>query len=252
MGTDIHLFTETREPKGWRLARVEHACTWCPDSRGTYRSGQKCFECKGTGRALGYSDRNYRVFAMLADVRNGFGFAGVPTHDRMNVIAPQRGIPRDIDPKLARYLEHYEACLEADQDEPSTEVMEREYGSYSLGDHSCSWLTLRELLDFDWSQVTWHRGTVALEEYRRWRKTTERTPREWSGGVSGGGAVTLTEGDPRVTDLPERAISNYYVEAFWTETYADSAGSFYSVFVPALVALRRDPRDVRIVFGFDS
>lgn len=251
MGTDIHLFTEVRERDGWRLARVEHTCTWCPSSRGTYENGRQCYECKGTGRALGYSDHNYSAFAILADVRNGFGFAGVVTGDRMNVIAPQRGVPDDLDPKLKAYLAKYEESCETDEDRPSVDTMEAEYGSYSLGDHSFSWLTLLEILSFDWKQVSRHRGVLSLLEYRRWRKTTDRWPQSWFSAVSGPGIVIVSEGDPRVTD-PNTNADRTYVEAFWTETYAEAAGSFHSTFIPALVALGRDPNDVRIVFGFDS
>lgn len=246
MGTDIHLFTEVREQGSWRLARIESQCSWC-DGKGEYPTGptrqvEPCYRCKGSGKELGYSSRNYDVFAILADVRNGSGFAGVATGDGFNIIAPQRGLPTDMDRELRE--------LTAGYSDEYYEAMRAKWGRGSLGDHSFSWLTLRELLEFDWTQVTRHRGIVSLKEYRRWRGTTDRTPKEWSGGIWGQGTEILSEGNPRVTDAP--LSDKLYVEAFWTETYAECAGCFHSRFIPALVALGHSPDDVRIVFGFDS
>ena len=81
--------------------------------------------------------RDYDLFAILGGVRNGFGVAGIRTGSGFTPIAIGRGLPADRDPRT----------------EP-------------LGDHSDSWVTLRELIDFDWSQTTLHAGAETPKTYR--------------------------------------------------------------------------------------
>lgn len=69
MGCDIHLTVEAFRDGSWRCV---------PNDCGDW-----------------YDNRNYDVFAILADVRNGSGFAGVSTGEGFAPIAPRRGIPAD-------------------------------------------------------------------------------------------------------------------------------------------------------------
>lgn len=41
--------------------------------------------------------RHYQLFAVLADVRNGYGFAGVQTGEPVKPIAKPRGLPPDFE-----------------------------------------------------------------------------------------------------------------------------------------------------------
>jgi len=91
MGTDIHPVVEVRVDGKWER--------W---ARATARLD---------------SNRNYWSFAVLADVRNGHGFAGHYTGEPVVPIASPRGIPKDS---------------------PETHEW--------LGDHSWSYVTLTELL----------------------------------------------------------------------------------------------------------
>jgi len=75
----------------------------------------------------GYSDRNYGLFAILADVRNGHGFAGVRTGEPTVPISAPRGVPDDA------------------SDGYRDEV--RQWGEDG---HSHTWFTLAELLAYDW------------------------------------------------------------------------------------------------------
>lgn len=80
MGTDIHLTTELMGDDGrWRLVGE-------PRKDGTMYLPEI------------WGDRNYNVFAILAGVRNGVGFAGVKTsdgllHPLLPMIAPTEGAP---------------------------------------------------------------------------------------------------------------------------------------------------------------
>lgn len=91
------------------------------------RGGRWIYESGGT-----YADgegpfgwRNYGMFGFLADVRN---YSHVP------VIAKPRGLPEDVSPETwAKYAE----------DVPD--------------DHDASWLTVAELLAYDYDQIFWNR-----------------------------------------------------------------------------------------------
>ena len=63
-----------------------------------------------------YSSRNYDLFAVLADVRN---------YDGMECIAYPKGLPWDV-----------------------TEYVKHEYQAWEDDAHSCSYFTLRELIDY--------------------------------------------------------------------------------------------------------
>jgi hypothetical protein len=64
--------------------------------------------------------RNYALFAILADVRNTFGV--IP-------ISSPKGIPRDTSETVILEFESHEEV------------------------HSASWLSLKEIIDFNWRQI---------------------------------------------------------------------------------------------------
>lgn len=47
-------------------------------------------------------NRHYQLFAALAGVRNGVGFAGVPTGEAIKPIAEPRGLPADFGSKATK------------------------------------------------------------------------------------------------------------------------------------------------------
>jgi hypothetical protein len=138
-----------------------------------------------------------------------------------------------------------------------------------LGDDSQSWLTLRELVDYNWNREFKAGGWVNPVEFVRWRE--EGRPKEWSGGVAGGmvqhlswrkmahyiddGYIKFLERDHRgyvsTFDGIGVATPSYYAYVEWPVTYKEAAGRFYEQIIPALQKLGA-PDDVRIVFGFDS
>src|ERR1700684_1139747 len=154
MGCDIHGVIERRTAYGWK--RLEGA--YFPNNR------------------------NYDVFAILADVRNGRGFAGVKIGEGFDPIAESRGLPDGYTP-----------------DKYSSD-------DFWLGDHSYSWLTLREVFEYDYEQTTTLCGVRSLaafakfeyqrENKREWHRELP-CPDSWSGDVSGGGSATLSETEGR-------------------------------------------------------
>ena len=98
MGTDIHIAAEIFKDGRWRLADVD-----LPENR------------------------NYWAFAVLADVRNGYGFAGIDKGDPITPISEPRGLPDNMSTELRALLDRTEF----------------DDGSWFwLGAHSFSWVTL--------------------------------------------------------------------------------------------------------------
>jgi hypothetical protein len=98
MGCDIHLHVERRAPTGWRCADDDIPRVPCDVCHGTGESDGKrpCFWCHGRTTVSGvYRDRNYSLFAILANVRNGVGFGGCDTGDRFAPTVAPRSVPDD-------------------------------------------------------------------------------------------------------------------------------------------------------------
>lgn len=171
--------------------------------------------------------RNYSLFAILADVRNGRGFAGIRTGDGFNVIGGQRGLPADASAHVKKESERW-----------------------GQDGHSHSWFTLKELLDFDWNQVTKHTGVVDDITYEQWKKKGG-TPRTYSAGVAGPNIKIYTE--EGYASLPSRAISiDQYIQISWDEKYGDSCDQFIKQILPKLKDMAKNPEDVRMAFWFDN
>jgi hypothetical protein len=295
MGTDIHMAVERRDrttgkwyvvppTDALQLAAREEYRRWLAPEN-TDEGMREWAERKM--RTAWYDDRNYEAFAILADVRNGRAFAGVETGDGFKQIADPRGLPLDLSEEL-RVPANYDAMRECawtdvPEDPPENED-DDEYRGFWLGDHSWSYLTVRELQAYDWTQVTALCGVIDWKEYvTRVREKQTGSPRTYSGDVWCRGCVTMDErrddlsqlinskGEidraallvasarsedgvaPTHDELGAWADSKLHVRVWWEETYAESAGRFYSQVLPELASLDPEhPDDVRIVFGFDS
>jgi hypothetical protein len=76
-----------------------------------------------------YGTRSYRLFSVLANVRNGRGFAGIQP------IAMPQGLPNDTSPTVRKEADYY-----------------------GEDGHSHSWLFVSDLLRYDWDQSSVGRG----------------------------------------------------------------------------------------------
>lgn len=114
MGCDIHSFAEVKRKNKWeKVGDYFMLDTW----------SRKYFK-KDKGEEP-FSNRNYSLFAFLANVRN---------YDHCEPISETKGFPRDASKEVK---EHYENSI-----------------GYS---HSVSNLSLKELLDFDYEKEFWNR-----------------------------------------------------------------------------------------------
>ncbi|MDO9547147.1 MAG: hypothetical protein Q7J07_10425 [Pelolinea sp.] len=195
-GTDIHLAAEVYKDGLWHLANADLP---------TYR--------------------NYRAFAILADVRNGYTFAGMDSGDPVIPISYPRGFPEDLSEELREHLRKEE---EADKWPDNDEWLDDKEPEYiSLGEHSFSWVTLQELLDYDLEAPVTLRGKVSPEAARRWKENRE--PPNTAAGFS---------------SLPD------WVSMEWQRPLRESAPLVTNL-IEALSALG-EPREVRLIFGFDN
>lgn len=228
MGTDIHGVVQQRfKPSRFDPFGKEHDIT----------PAQIEFSKKWHTVCEVEDSRNYRLFAALADVRNGYGFAGVPTHVPIRPIAEPRGLPDDFDAKEAvRFLPQY---MGEDAYDPV----------WITGDHSQTWLSLEEIVNWDgWDQDLNATGVITRKQYGEWDHNSP-PPGGWSGSISGGDIVLAEDG----VVPPENWT---HCRVYWSWPLRDSC----SIFIKWLEYVRELTRDhdgtgyneARLVIGFDS
>lgn len=128
-------------------------------------------------------DRDYQLFAVLADVRNGYGFAGLKTGEPVAPIALPRGYPDDFEVVCdehpvtdAAHLAPYQLKYR----EPGEPLVKW------MGDHTHSWLSGREMLNWHKTAPTvLKRGIVSRTAYEAWDRVSR--PEAYCGGISGPG-----------------------------------------------------------------
>jgi len=239
MGCDIHFYVE-KKIKGTWVSQD----TFVQETSGEGEDKETYWAQKNDF----YGGRNYDTFAILADVRNGRGFAGIKTGEGFNPISMPRGLPNDV----------------------SKETKRASDGMGGDG-HSHSWLTLRELLDYDWTQETGKQGWVDLStwaDWIRWDRADGLGPRSHCGDVSGGPVkkVSAEVMDQLAADLDKlrdredreaflKKHGSTYAMATWKTPYYRSAQYLLGTTIPRLLKLAggvNGADDVRIVFFFDN
>jgi hypothetical protein len=128
--------------------------------------------------------RSYSMFAFLAGVRN---------YDHCTPISEPKGLPSDV-----------------------SDEIKADYVRWDGDAHSESFLTLKELLDFDYDQKFWNRRVMKQVSDNHWN-----------------GAALAEEGEGTIL------------------TYRENLGSWFFTHLNDLKALG-EPEDVRIVFWFDN
>jgi len=275
LGTDIHLAAEARDDEGnwvfvpgpvidcwacdgtgmkttWEERTKVHSttevCRWCcttPEDEDDLFDRQytaRKYVSPGKVRDSWYSDRNYVVFAILGNVRNGHGFAGVYTHDPLPFISDGRGVPDDATPGALAWLS---------------------------SEHSATWCSLAEIMDYPWRAPIHRGGVITIQQYARLRGTGD-APGNWCGGIDGRGIMTVT---PRAADAilalhplaltagseptsPFRDDSEpiegirYYVNYEWDTTLADTTQHFLDRM--KMLAMEVGEHECRLIMDFDS
>lgn len=246
MGTDIHCCIERRNATGaWEVVELppELRSPWYVEQSG--KSPDDGWYATHM-RYQPYDGRNYDLFAVLADVRNGSGFAGCVTGERITPISEPRGFPEDLSPTVRAWAE--------DRDDLSDE--ERDAMLW-MGDHSFSWVTLAELLAYPWDSPHVKVGVIPLDKFaKRVAASDDSQPSDWCGWISGQKIVVFQDAEARAQlasggiVAPEGA--EVHVQTSWTQPLATHSGDFVTRVVAGMKTLHPDPNCVRLVFGFDS
>ncbi|MBF2613176.1 hypothetical protein [Listeria welshimeri] len=212
MGCDIHLMVEVKDKETMIWEEYDVA-----------------------DKLLNFIGRNYKLFSILADVRNGVGFANVDIGDKFVPIDYPRGIPKDASQSYLAYVE-----------------------DFAIDGHSHSFFNLVELKEFDWyGQKNKHRGFMSQEVYTEYKRTGEIV--RYVGGVSGANIKKISnqvmEEIIKNKSMPDKE-ETYYTNVEWEQSYYISAASFVDNVIPALEKISEDFRcsneEVRIVFFFDD
>jgi hypothetical protein len=258
MGTDIHLICEVKENGKWR----KNTDKVFPNSN--YHYLQEIIKKDPNYKVPPFwegdldkpfdddpeSSRNYDKFAILADVRNGTGFAGCVTGRGFEPISSHRGFPDDVDQEFKE--------------------------SYDDWTHSATWVSLKDFLDYNWDRMTIKSGVITLEEYKKLKdplsKHNTKTPNSWSGGVFGGNNITISMEEANKVirgELTELTRVNEHfrkeetltkpinewkinVQYEWYVKYSEWFDTFIKNWVEPIKELGKKYEDVRITMSFDS
>jgi hypothetical protein len=174
----------------------------------------------------GYRGRNYDLFAILAGVRN---------YNDIQPISEPRGLPDDV-------------C----------KPIKKESDAWDCDGHSHSYLTLKELLNFDWEQGYLATAVMGHQEFDRWDKKS--CPDSYCRGISGANVVDISQAEyGRLKSLGQLDPTiTYAIQVTWKDSYKDAVkdGEFFKKTIPRLKDLMREqdlrPEDIRIVFWFDN
>lgn len=219
MGTDIHGIFQKRLPDG----------TW-QDVPSKYDF-----------------DRHYLLFAWLGNVRNGFGFAGIKTHDPLVPLTDGRGLPPDFTILRDKYGDNDHPVAQIEVTPEHHQRYLKEYGPdeesawnrYWMGDHSHSWVLGTEVVE---GAIKLPRlmktGVVDRAWYDAWDGVTP--PTNYCGGISGRDVV--------VKDMTQNLGNATHVQIRWFQGVAQEL----AYFVDEVKRLMAEHGEVRFVFGFDS
>lgn len=237
MGCDIHAAIEYKDKGVWRALL-------------TPNKYYKKYDDEPETTASLNIDRDYNLFSILANVRNGSHYYDMG--EEFNYISSERGLPKDITSKAEKT-----ACT---------------------GDHSDTWVNLQEILDFDWSQVVTRRGVVDVVTFEEWDRCKEfwPVPKSYSGDVCGANIVHISEEEMRsyVNGIMKQArgeeyTSNLeilkndnawnsekkrYTRVTWKQSYAECTKQIWTNLLPHMLPLgkKHGYNNVRLVMNFDS
>ncbi|MHA1408871.1 MAG: hypothetical protein ACTSQY_00885 [Candidatus Odinarchaeia archaeon] len=231
MGTDIHLYVEIKKNGKWeKVKKGLRSERYNPNndyfSKEKFRNGERI-----------YNTRNYVLFAFLANVRNGKGFAG---RDTGNIIVPisfPKGIPLNVSEDIIQDID-----------------------SWGLNAHSISYLDLSELkkgCEDSKNMTLVKRGAVDIKGFKEFKR--DGCPKEWWSDIIGSKIVFISNNEmQKLIDNPTLKKENlyYFTRIEWRSCLYDSVNRFFEHVLPQLENLKHTnnltDKEIRIVFWFDN
>lgn len=192
-------------------------------------------------------ERHYLLFSWLADVRNGSGFAGIPTYTKIKPLSLPRGLPEgfkmdenDNHPNNrfeilpSSYREFYNSLL------TGSDIATPDDMNIWMGYHDFSWLTADEILNgipLNDEVIILRTGVIDLETYKTW---DGHQPKDWVGDIWRTDVVI---------SLPNEITSETtHVRVEWFISLKQEI----QYFIDEVQRLKYLYGEVRFVFGFDS
>lgn len=237
MGCDIHMYVEHKNSDGtWEPVkgpnpwiRFYENCIQNAYSDEHKESCQKSLEKERQEpyrfNEWIYDGRNYCLFAILANVRNSFNISPI--------VAP-RGVPSDV-----------------------SAYVQQEVDNWGWGIHSHSYLTLDEIVNYNWDNNFCEREAwVSENTYLEFKHGGSPYPS--FGDVDGGHVrkVLNKEMDRIIEDkYPWEKDYSFYTPIRWKETYAQNAREFLdniNAFIEREHIQKENYKNYRIVFWFDN
>ena len=173
-----------------------------------------------------YDGRNYRLFSLLADVRNGIKshFRDPATGHYIEPISIPRGLPDDVSPEVLEVSDFWEC-----------------------DGHSRSYFTLKELQDYKHKDKIKYRNLVTKSEYEEFLKTG--SPKSWCGGSN---AKIISNEEMERWIRGEISFEDGEFIQTLLEWEEDVEFTGLNNIISELIKLGGEPDNVRIVFWFDN
>jgi hypothetical protein len=185
MSCDIESFAEKRNKETGKWERVGDVFT--------LSEFDKNYLKKEKGDSPFYL-QSYSVFGFLADVRN---------YDHCEPLSDPKGLPDD-----SEYLNTETTDMWGSKETNKSRIL--------YDNHSASYLTLKELMDFDYNKTFWNR-----------RISKQTSPHGWNS------SALAEEGEGKII------------------SYRENLGEMFFIHLEELKQLG-EPEDVRVIFWFDN
>lgn len=184
--------------------------------------------------------RHYQLFAVLAGVRNGTGFAGIRTGEKVTPISDPRGLPDDFE--VVDEDTHPISSLDLMPEWRRKYLQPGEALEVWMGNHSHSWLSADEMLGwYERAPAVVQTGIISRKEYDAWDKQSK--PDSYCSGIYGPSVLVIEEPEVGRTEQPWT-----HARVTWEVDLKDELKYFFD----EVRRLHEEHGQVRYVFGFDS
>ena len=216
MGADIHMFYELKINGKWELY------DWQAKYRsGNYEDGSPRYNWSEMWEDVLSINRNYRLFALLAGVRNDGSFEPIKS---------PISLPYDVSDKV-----------------------KAEHDSWGIDAHSATWYMLDELLNYDYNQQDiGFSGVISREQFFDIENGNTDRPKIYSQQVIGRYSRTISNEEMRTIDFDDGL--SYYTRWEWVEKCREAVGKAWFDVLAELSRIKqlKKVEDVRLIMWFDN